>query len=136
MFIPPKYYRLLSPLNKLDPTDPRKVENFLIKLRAVADCKAAFLPPITRADFRLHYNLVGEGFWSSLDGMTEIEFFDDLYVKYLSLYASNNAALASYIIGNVEWEKHALLARLIRGTPATRPDGQAQTTATLCSNGS
>ena len=68
--------------------------------------------------------------------MTEIEFFDDLYVKYLSLYASNNAALASYIIGNVEWEKHALLARLIRGTPATRPDGQAQTTATLCSNGS
>ena len=60
MFMPPKYYRLLSPLNKLDPTDPRKVENFLIKLRALADCKAAFLPPITRADFRLHFNLVGE----------------------------------------------------------------------------
>ena len=52
--------------------------------------------------------------------MTEVEFFDDLYVRYLRLYASNNAALASLpsnIIGNVEWGKHALLARLIRGTP-------------------
>ena len=39
MFLPPKYYRLLSPLSKLDPTDPRKVENFLIKLRAVEIAK-------------------------------------------------------------------------------------------------
>ena len=119
MFMPPKYYRLLTPLNKLDPTDPRKVENWLIKLRAVADCKSAFLPPVSRADFRMHFNLVGHGFWESLDGWTEVEFFDDLYVRYMRLYASNNAALASYIIGNVDWEKHALLARLIRGTPGT-----------------
>ena len=42
-----------------------------------------------------HFNLVGEGFWSCMDGMTEIEFFDDLYVKYLRLHASNNDALAS-----------------------------------------
>ena len=53
MFMPPKYYKLLTPLNKLDPTDPRKVENWLIKLRAVADCKGAFLPPISRAVIQL-----------------------------------------------------------------------------------
>ena len=79
MFMKPKHYRLLSPLNKLDLTDPRKVENFLIRLRAVADCKGAFLPPISRADFRMHFNLVGHGFWENLDGWTEVEFFDNLY---------------------------------------------------------
>ena len=78
MFKPKAYYKLLTAINKLDPTDPCKVETFLIKLRAVADCKPAFSPPVSRADFRMHFNLVGPGFWESLDGMTEVEFFDDL----------------------------------------------------------
>ena len=52
MFMPPKYYKLLTPLNKLDPTDPRKVENWLIKLRAVADCKARVQPDGLRLGHR------------------------------------------------------------------------------------
>ena len=81
MFKTPKFYRLHSPLNKLDPTNRLKVADWLIQLRACAGsaCEGAFSPPVTRSEFRLHFNLAGNGFWDELDGMSEIEFFDYLY---------------------------------------------------------
>ena len=118
MFKTPKFYRLHSPLNKLDPTNRLKVADWLIQLRACAGsaCEGAFSPPVTRSEFRLHFNLAGNGFWDELDGMSEIEFFDYLYTRYLRLYKSQSAAIAAFIICNVEWSKDASLARHIRGT--------------------
>ena len=44
MFTPPKFSRLQSPLNKLDPTNRLKVADWLIQLRAPAQARPAKAP--------------------------------------------------------------------------------------------
>jgi hypothetical protein len=69
---------------------------------------------------KLHHTrvkLIGAGFWDELDGTSEVEFFDDLYGKYLEKYAFINGVIASCIIGHVEWDKEPALARCIRDQP-------------------
>ena len=61
--------------------------------------------------------MAGEGFWTDLDGWSEVEFFDDLYSRYLVRYAFINGVVASFLIGHVEWEKEPALARCIRNLP-------------------
>ena len=115
----PRYTIKCQPLKHLNPTDRLVIADWLLKFRAAAgaDCAAIFSDPISRPEFRIHFKLTGTGFWDELDGMSEVEFFDDLYAKYLTRRAFLNGVVASFIIGHVEWEKEPALARCIRDLP-------------------
>ena len=86
-----------QPLKHLDPTDKLTIADWLIKFRAAAgaSCAIAFSTPVPRSEFRIHFKLIGAGFWDELDGMSEVEFFDDLYGKYLEKYAFINGVMLS-----------------------------------------
>ena len=119
MFGVPHYTIKCQPLKHLDPTDKLTIADWLIKFRAAAgaSCAIAFSNPVPRSEFRIHFKLIGAGFWDELDGTSEVEFFDDLYGKYLEKYAFINGVIASFIIGHVEWDKEPALARCIRDQP-------------------
>ena len=113
-FDKPKYtIKLCQSLKSLNPTDKLNIADWLIKFRAAAGdiCSIAFAEPVQRDEFRLHFNLAGEGFWTDLEGWDEVEFFDDLYARYLVRHAFISGVVASFLIGNVEWEKEPALAR-------------------------
>ena len=57
----------------------------------------------TRSEFRLNFNLTGAGFGDDLEGMIKVEYFNDIYTKYLGQYKSMNDAVAAYIIDHVDW---------------------------------
>ena len=111
--------KLCQSLKNLNPTDKLSIADWLIKFRAAAGdvCSIAFAKPVQRDEFRLHFNLAGEGFWNYLEGWDEVEFFDDLYARYLVRHAFINGVVASFLIGLVEWEKEPALARCIRSLP-------------------
>jgi hypothetical protein len=111
--------KLCQSLKNLNPTDKLSIADWLIKFRAAAGdiCSIAFAKPVQRDEFRLHFNLAGEGFWTDLEGWDEVEFFDDLYARYLVRHAFINGVVASFLIGLVEWEKEPALARCIRSLP-------------------
>ena len=71
---------------------------------------------------RIKFNLTGDGYWSQLEGIEEIEYFDQLYERYLAQYKWYQTSLCSFIVSNVDWVKEPTLARLIRGTE-TQPGG-------------
>jgi len=121
-FDKPKFtIKLCQSLKSLNPNEKLGINDWLIKFRAAAGdiCSIAFADPVPRDEFRLHFNLAGEGFWTDLDGWSEVEFFDDLYSRYLVRYAFINGVVASFLIGHVEWEKEPALARCIRNLPGT-----------------
>ena len=116
----PRYaIKLLYPLKNLNPTNTLAISDWIIKFCAATGriCAMAFSDPVPKLEFRLHFKLTGAGFWDDMDGMSEVEFFDDLYDKYLERYAFINGVVASFIIGHVEWEKEPALARCIRDLP-------------------
>jgi hypothetical protein len=115
----PRYSIKCQPLKHLNPTDRLAIADWLLKFRAAAgaDCAIVFSAPVLRTEFRIHFQLTGNGFWDELDGMSEVEFFDDLYAKYLTRRAFINGVVASFIISHVEWEKEPALARCIRDLP-------------------
>ena len=114
--------KLQQLLKHLDPTDKLSITDWIIKFRAaVGDpCAWAFTDPVPRSEFRIHFNLAGTGFWDYLDGWTEVEFFDDLYTKYLARHAFINNTVAGFLIGHVEWVKEPALARCIRDQPGAQ----------------
>ena len=119
-FDKPKFtIKLCQSLKSLNPNDKLSINDWLIKFRAAAGdiCSVAFAEPVLRDEFRLHFNLAGEGFWTELEGWDEVEFFDDLYARYLVRYAYINGVVASFLIGHVEWDKEPALARCIRSLP-------------------
>ena len=80
----------------------------------------------TRSEFRLNFNLTGAGFGDDLEGMSEVEYFNDLYTKYLlylGQYKSTNDAVAAYIIDHVDWTKEPALVRVASEDNLTHPDG-------------
>ena len=117
--VPRHAIKLLYPLKNLNPTNKLAISDWIIKFCAAAGqiCAMAFSDPVPKIEFRLHFKLTGAGFWDDMDGMSEVEFFDDLYNKYLERYAFINGVVASFIIGHVEWEKEPALARCIRDLP-------------------
>ena len=134
--VPRHAIKLLYPLKNLNPTNKLAISDWIIKFCAAAGriCAMAFSDPVPRLEFRLHFKLTGAGFWDDMDGMSEVEFFDDLYDKYLERYAFINGVVASFIIGHVEWEKEPALARCIRDLPAC-PDGAPPATVRPCTAG-
>ena len=121
-FDKPKFtIKLCQSLKSLNPNEKLSINDWLIKFRAAAGdiCSIAFADPVPRDEFRLHFNLAGEGFWTDLDGWSEVEFFDDLHSRYLVRHAFINGVVASFLIGHVEWEKEPALARCIRNLPGT-----------------
>ena len=102
----PRYaIKLLYPLKNLNPTNKLAISDWIIKFCAATGriCAMAFSDPVPKLEFRLHFKLTGAGFWDDMDGMSEVEFFDDFYSKYLERHAFINGVVASFII--VEWEK-------------------------------
>ena len=117
----PTYAKLLAPLPKLNPMNRRLIRDWLIGLFAASGAhfqKIAFAPPVPRDAFRIKFNLTGEGYWTQLSGIEEIEFFDQLYKRYIAQYTWYQSSLCSFIVSNVDWVKDPTLARLIRGTEA------------------
>ena len=116
----PSFAKLGASLRKLNPTNRRLIRDWLIDLFAATGAhfqKIAFAPPVPRDAFRITFNLTGEGYWTQLEGTEEIEFFDQLYLRYIAQYKWYQTSLCGFIVSNVEWVKEPTLA------PRHNPDG-------------
>jgi hypothetical protein len=103
MFKPPKFYKLQTPFSP-QAQDRRLAHPASRRCRTRMRHSAnAFASPVSRSEFRMHFNLTGAGFGDDLEGMIKVEYFNDIYTKYLGQYKSMNDAVAAYIIDHVDW---------------------------------